>query len=89
MLKPVNVEPLRTEAKAAGLGVRALGHWGCGDPAGKAPHQRQCSVGIYEGYLLLVSPFFTTLVSRYVCFTCVFLTFELWERMKVYMLLFF
>lgn len=80
MLKPVNVEPLRTEAKAAGLGVRALGHCGCGDSAGKAPHHRQCSVGIYEGYLLLVSPFLTTLCLDmyvlHVCFTCVFLTFD-------------
>lgn len=45
---------------------------------------------MYEGYLVLVSLFFTALVSRYVHFTCDFLTFdEHWERMTVYMLLFF
>lgn len=54
-------------------------HWGTvGDVIQQVkptPHQRQCSVGIYEGHLLLMSLFFTTLVSGDVYFKCNFLTF--------------
>lgn len=34
--------------------------------------QTQCAVGMYEGHLVLVSLFFTSLVFRYVHFTCDF-----------------
>lgn len=61
-------------ARSIYVGVGALGHCGCYDSLGKDQCQTQCSVGIYEVYLLLVSLFSTTHISRHIFLHVIFLT---------------